>query len=276
NGTLLPKEDVVLHCHDLSILRGYGLFDFFLVRDFQPLFLEDYLDRFEASARFLRLPLAMSRQALRQAIEQLIACNGRADAAIRLVLTGGYSMDGYRPAEPNFLILEHPYPARDERAYQQGVRLLSFPYVRTFPTVKTTNYAVGIHQLPRLQRAGAVDVLFHQDGWLSETQRANFFIVAEDGVVATPAEGILRGVTRKQVLALARQRFPVEERPVHMEELKRAREAFLTSSTKGVLPVVQVDDIVIGDGKPGPCSQTLGRAFQERVEAYVKNPSESP
>ncbi len=271
----MPREEVALHCHDLSILRGYGLFDFFLVRGFQPLFLEDYLDRFEASARFLRLPLPMERADIRQAIHRLIERNGRPDAAIRLVLTGGYSLDGYRPARPNFLILEHPYPERDERAYREGVRLLTFPYVRTFPTVKTTNYAVGIHQLPRLQRAGAMDVLFHQEGWFSETQRANFFIVTEEGVVATPGEGILRGVTRKQVLALARQRFPVEERPVHLEELKRAREAFLTSSTKGVLPVVQVDAVVIGEGRPGPCSQALGAAFDELVDAYVKAHSTS-
>ncbi len=269
NGELTPSEEASLHVSDLSILRGYGLFDFFTVRKGKPLFLEDYLDRFYQSAWFMRLDVPFSREDLTGQILELVEANGLEEAGIRLVLTGGYAPDGYTPTAPNLLIMEYPAPKYPASHYENGVKLMLFEYNRTFPTAKTINYIVGINLLPQMRAVGAEDVLFFSDGHIFETTRANFFIVTQDDVIVTPGEGILKGVTRKKTLEVARRHFKVEERPLAMEELATAKEAFMTSSTKRVLPVTQVDETVIGSGKPGVVTQELLRLFLEEEERWL-------
>ena len=98
-----------------------------------------------------------------------------------------------------------------------------------------------------------------------EATRSNFFIFRGDTLI-TPRRGILIGITRNVVLELARSMFSIEERPISLEELALADEAFITSSSKEITPVVQIDDLVIGDGKPGPHSYQLEQLFIEMVE----------
>jgi branched-subunit amino acid aminotransferase/4-amino-4-deoxychorismate lyase len=120
-----------------------------------------------------------------------------------------------------------------------------------------------------MKQAGAEDVLFHYGGQIFETTRANFFIVDRGGTVITAGSGILGGITRSKVLEAARRHFPVEERGVGLSELKTAREAFITSSTKRVMPVVQVDDLTIGSGKPGETTLRLLALLKAEEEAYL-------
>jgi branched-subunit amino acid aminotransferase/4-amino-4-deoxychorismate lyase len=271
NGEIVPKEDTMLGIDDLAILRGYGMFDFFLIRKGQPLFFEDYLDRFERSARLLRLEIPYTRQELKQQILQLVRANGLQEAGLKLVLTGGYSPDGYSLAsQSNLLILESPLPHYNPAQFEEGIKLLLCEYHRTIPAAKTINYIMGIYMIPEIKAAGAEDVLFHFNGLVHETTRANFFIVKQDDTVVTAGEGILRGITRKKTLEVARQHhFLVEERDLSLDELKTAREAFITNSTKQITPVVRVDDMTIGDGKPGEITRKLMKLLDEEVERYL-------
>ena len=269
NGTLVPADAATLGVSDLAILRGYGMFDFFLVKNGRPLFLEDYLDRVEKSAAQLHLHLPVTREELSGQIMRVIRANGLPDASMRLVLTGGYAEDGYSPSVPNLLIMEYPFPHYPPSRYTQGVKLMLHEYQRTFPSAKSINYLVGIYLLPQQKAAGADDVLFHHNGLIYETTRANFFIVKQDGTIVTAADGILEGITRKKLLEVARRHFRVEERNLSMEELKTASEAFITSSTKRVMPVVQVGDVVIGDGKPGEVTHRLLDLLKAEEEAYI-------
>jgi branched-chain amino acid aminotransferase len=84
--------------------------------------------------------------------------------------------------------------------------------------------------------------------------------------LVTPGKGILMGITRDVVLKLSRGRFPIEERPILLEELAQADEAFITSSSKEIMPVVQIDDITIGKGVPGTRTYELEQWFIELVE----------
>ncbi|MEK7255150.1 MAG: aminotransferase class IV, partial [Bacteroidota bacterium] len=259
NGKLVPAEQATLHASDLAILRGYGMFDFFLVKKGQPLFLDDYLDRFEKSSRILHLHVPFSRQELTRQIMEVVRANGLTEGGMRLVLTGGYASDGYSPSTPNLIIMEHPAPVYPVERYEKGVKLMLHEYHRTFPSAKTINYIVGIYLLPQMREAGAEDILFHSGGNIYETTRANFFIVLPDDTIVTAGDGILEGITRMKTLEVAKRHYHVEERDLALEELKTAREAFITASTKGVMPVVQVDDQVIGNGKPGEVTRHIGR-----------------
>lgn len=273
NGHLVPAGEASLKVSDLSVIRGFAIFDFFLFRQGHPLFLDDYLDRFYRSAELLHMAVPFSKAGFARQILQLIEHNGQEEGGIRLLLTGGYSPDGYTPAEPNVLILQSPLPAKTWQN-SQGIKLMTHTFLREIPEVKTTNYVTGISLLPELQRRGFDDLLFVENGeWIRESARSNFFLVLDGQRVVTPGTKVLLGVTRKQILHLAGKRYQVEERDVHISEVAEAREAFFTSTIKGVLPVVQVDDQVIGDGKSGPVAAQLYRDFIAHVEAYLEEQS---
>lgn len=269
NGQLVRADEAALKVTDLSILRGFAIFDFFLFRQKQPLFLDDYLDRFYRSAALIHMEIPYTRAAFAAQIFQLIEANQQEDGGIRLLLTGGYSPDGYTPTDPNILILQYPLPANAYRT-DFSIKLMTYHFLRELPEVKTTNYATGIRLLTEMKQRGADDVLYIDGEWIRESARSNFFLVLDDGRVVTAGNKVLLGVTRKQILHLARQRYKVEEREVHISEIKQAKEAFFTSSIKGVLPVSQIDDQVIGDGKIGPVASQLQQDFMQLVQAYVQ------
>ncbi|MBI1228261.1 MAG: amino acid aminotransferase [Bacteroidetes bacterium] len=270
NGELVPKEQASLGITDLAIQRGYGLFDYFVVKRGRPVFFEDYLDRVERSAKWLHLALPVTREELKQQVLQLIRANGEQEAGIKVILTGGYATDGYSPEKSNIVILEMPPPKYPVSKFEQGVKLMSYEHHRTFPSAKSINYIVGIYLLPQQQAAGAEDVLFHFNGEIYETTRANFFIVTEDGIIVTAGDGILHGITRKRLLEVAKQHYTIEERKPTLEELKTAKEAFISSSTRLLMSVIQVDDVIIGDGVPGPITKHLLELMKAEVERYLE------
>jgi D-alanine transaminase/branched-chain amino acid aminotransferase len=118
--------------------------------------------------------------------------------------------------------------------------------------------------------AGAADVLWHDGEVISESSRSNLFVLTSDGVLRTPARNILAGVTRKQVLELAREFTSVQESDVPLASLATAREVFMTSSSKGVLAVTRLDGKPVGDGRPGALTQELAKRLEAHVAAYLE------
>mgnify|MGYP006283927987 CR=1 FL=1 len=271
NGHMVPASSATLAVNDLAILRGYGIFDYFLFQHFQPLYIDEYLQRFFRSAELMHLAIPMSQTELHRAILQLIAANQAERGGIRLVLTGGYAPDGYTPVAPNLIIMQHPWPTHPEYCYTDGVKLLTAPFSREIPEVKTINYMMGIRMLPKLKEAGAKEVLYHTGDSITESTRSNFFLLKNDGTLVTQSEDILLGITRRQVLDLAAPLTKVEVRDLKLDELCDAREAFLTGSTKKIMPVVQINALQIGEGRPGEFTRHLMQAFAERSKAYAKN-----
>lgn len=271
NGALVPSESATLGVADLALLRGYGVFDYFLFKKGYPLFIEDYLDRFTRSTALLHLSLPFDRLRLKECIFELIRANGIEEGGIRLLLTGGYSSNGYTPTAGNLLILQYPMPNSLTPAQRtNGLVLLSHNYQREIPEVKTINYLEGIRMLGDMQAAGADDLLYHDNGSIRESVRSNFFIVNDKGILVTPANKILKGITRKKLIKVANEFMPVECREVRLEELAAAKEAFVSSSTKGAAAVVKIDSEVIGSGKPGPICQKIQLAFEVYTDNYLE------
>lgn len=245
NGQFIEEEKATLHFRDLSFQRGYGIFDFFRLEGNKPLFLDDHLDRFFFSAQSMHLEISRDRPAIITAIEDLVRRNNLPNSGIRLSLTGGYSEDGFSLANPNFLISQHSFTPPTENQVQEGMRLLTYPHQRQLPAIKSIDYLMAVWLQPLRAKAGADDILYHQNNVISECPRSNFFLVTKDNKIITPANNILAGITRKKVLKLARQHFVVEEGPILLQDLLSAREAFITSTTKQILPVSLIDDIVL-------------------------------
>lgn len=266
NNSFLEEDKAVLQVNDLSILRGYGVFDFLRTYNGSPLFLEHHLDRFFHSASQMYLCLEQSRKELTEIILELARRNNLVQSGIRILLTGGYSSDGYKPSKPNLLLLEQSLEMPLEGSLKAGIRVISYEYLRELPSVKSTNYLMGVWLQEKIRERGAADVLYFRDGIVSEFPRANVFIVTKEGKLVTPARNILKGITRMKVLELARDKFEVEERAVMLEEVKAAAEVFMTSTTKRVMPVVQVDEVLIGEGRRGEVTSELQKMFLEMEE----------
>ncbi|MDX1478916.1 MAG: aminotransferase class IV [Saprospiraceae bacterium] len=270
NGEIFPRDDARIPLNDLGLLRSYSIFDFFRVLEGKPLFIEDHIDRLWYSAEVMDLALPWDKGEIDGMCRALVAKNQAVDAGMRVVVTGGYAEDGYTPTRPNIYMMLHTLPQYDESLYSAGARVISTPYMRDMPSVKTTIYIQSIQYKKRMQEAGAVEVLYHWQGNLAECSRSNIFFVDADDTIITPKHGMLKGVTRKQVLELAHQEYVVDLRPVHLDELPDMHEAFITSTTKGVMPVRQIDDLVVGNGKAGPVTKDLMRRFEAWVQGYLR------
>jgi branched-chain amino acid aminotransferase len=251
NGVLVPSDQASLQISDLSIQRGFGVFDFFKTLNYKPIFLEEHLDRFFRSAAGLRLEVGKTREELRALIALLQEKNQVAYSGFRLTLTGGYATDSITPATPNLVISQVSLPGAISEKVQPSIRLVSYPHRRQLPEIKSIDYLMAIWLQPYIRECGADEVLYHQeDGSITECPRSNFFLVTADDVVVTPARGILPGIIRGKVLELARQQFAVEVRDVTLSELSAAKEVFITSTTKHILPVAQVDGVEFGEAGP--------------------------
>ncbi|AQG81378.1 aminotransferase class IV [Spirosoma montaniterrae] len=267
NGTIAPTTELAVGITDLGLLRGYGMFDYFLTYNGKPFQWDWYWERFRNSAAQMHLPLPLGKEETYAVVMQLIEQSGEPDVAVRFVMTGGYSADSISIEQPNLLILTeaiHPVPPVQ---YENGIKVILDEYVREMAEVKSTDYKRVILKAPDIRAAGASDLLYQRGGEISELSRSNFFLVKGDRIV-TPNRHVLRGITRRTVMELAAVDFKVEERPVLLSELYDADEAFTTSSTKKVLPITQIGDLTIGDGKVGPKSQYLLERFNELVQGW--------
>ena len=276
NGEILPREKALIPVFDLGLLRGLGIFDYFRVLEGIPVFAEDHIDRLENSMQMMDFQTGISREKWMDLFYQLIHANKVENAGFRVVVTGGFSDDGYTiPEKKNVYMMLHSLPATDPTQYEKGVRLLTVNYQRDTPAAKTTVYIESMKAQPLLKREGAFEVLYHFKGEISECSRCNIFFITPEGVIVTPAKGMLKGITRKQVLAIAAENnMPLQEREVHLEEIPWMAGAFLTATTKGVLPVVKIDDQKIGNGLVHPLAKKLHELYLQRVDNYLLQASE--
>ena len=109
NGQLVSEDEAKLSVTDLAIQRGYGIFDFLKIVKGKPIFIEDYFNRFYKSANEMNLEIDMERGELHDAVNRLLAKNNIPNSSLKLILTGGYSEDGYQIAKPNFIIIQTPF-----------------------------------------------------------------------------------------------------------------------------------------------------------------------
>jgi len=267
DGRWAHPREATISINDTAILRAYSVFESLRTYDRRPFHLDEHLARLYRSAELIDLDIPYTREQIAAVIREVIARNAYKHATIRIFVTGGETEDSILPTgKPVLVVLITPLGERDMQRFAQGIKVITTHLQRIMPEAKTNNYVAAVRALKEAARHNATDVLFvNEQGHVLEATRSNFFIFRGDTLV-TPRQGILIGVTRNVVLNLARDRFAVEERPVLLDELSLVGEAFITSSSKEILPVVQIDDLVIGDGKPGPRTIELEQRFIDLVE----------
>lgn len=272
DGEYVDSDAAQLPADDLAVLRGYGIFDFTRTYGGRPFRLDAHLQRLRRSAELILLDLPLSLAEIRNVALETLARNGypgRGEARLRLVVTGGASPDDITPAgESRLLALVTPFAAQPAERYRDGVRLVTNRQERPLPEAKTIEYVSAIMAQRRARQAGAVEAIYvNRQGHALEGTTTNLFAVF-DGRLVTPGDEILYGVTRQAVLELCAARMPVEQRALPLDELLRADEVFITSSSKEVCPVRQVDGTLIGP--PGPHTRNLMQDFSELAAASAR------
>jgi branched-chain amino acid aminotransferase len=267
SGQWVHPDKAAISINDIGVLRGYSVFESLRTYDRRPFHLDLHLTRLFRSARLIDMDIPWSAQQIAEIVREVITRNTYRHAAIRLLVTGGESEDGILPSGmPALAVLITPLEERDTELFAKGCKLITTKLQRNSPEAKTANYIAAVRALKVAVRRGATDALFvNEREHVLEATRSNFFIFRGDTLI-TPNKGILVGITRNVVLELARGKFAIEERPILLEELALADEAFITSSSKEITPVVQIDNQIIGNGKPGQRTCQLEQLFIEMVE----------
>jgi branched-chain amino acid aminotransferase len=266
-GRWVHPDKATISINDMAVIRGYSVFESLRTYNFRPFHLDEHLERLYRSAIMIDMEIPWSSKQVADIVREIIARNTYQHASIRLLVTGGESEDGILPSgNPLLVVMITPLGERDMERFARGSKLITTKLQRISPEAKTANYIAAVRALKEASRRNAADALFvNEREHVLEATRSNFFIFRGDTLV-TPRRGILIGITRNIVLELAQSLYVVEERPILLEELALADEAFITSSAKEITPVVQIDDLIIGDGKPGPRTYQLEQRFIEMVE----------
>ena len=265
NGKIIPFRKASLKLNDLGVLRGYGVFDYLRTYHGKPLQLEDNLKRFRSSAKLIGLSVRYPKASLERAISTLIKKNRLKEASVRMVLTGGPSSDFLTPEKPTLFILATPFKPLPGRLYKKGGKLITYEHLRQFPEAKSINYITAVKLQKRRRAEKAIDILYTYRSKILECSVSNFFMFIGNTLV-TPKQDILNGITRRTVMKLASKHFAVIERAIRVAELSHASEMFITAANKMVLPIVQIDDEIIGTGKVGKNTRQLMQIFAEFVE----------
>jgi branched-chain amino acid aminotransferase len=274
NGKIVQADKPALLVNDLGWLRGYGVFDFMRTYNGKIFRFDDNWARFTNSAKQLNLKIPISQPEAEKVIYQLIKKNKLKEAGIRLALSGGRAIDdgliepdSKRPTLAILIEDTHGLPAK---LYQTGAKLMTFNYQRPVPEAKNFNYLWAIKLAPEKKKRGAIEILYTAETKVLECSTSNFFLIKGNKLITVKAN-VLGGITRKTIIELAKKQLPklkIEERDLKISELKTANEAFITAANKKILPIVKIDSMVIGSGKPGPTTKELMKLFEDYTKNY--------
>src|SRR6186997_1164121 len=280
NGRVSDQEHAVISVFDHGFLYGEGVYETLRTYNGQPFLFDPHMRRMRNSAGMLALDIPLTDAQIDARFRETMRAAGLGDhpdreAYIRILVTRGIGELTYDPAAtptPSIVVIVKPnaHPPRD--VFERGVRVSLVGVVRNHPStvnplIKSNsllNNALGMQEA--LRRGGFEGVMRNYKGELAECTQSNLFIV-KDGAALTPPidAGLLPGITREFMFEIgAELGIPVRDAVLKDEDLFGADEAFLTSTTREVLPIVKVDDRQIGAGTPGPITRALLDGYRKK------------
>ncbi len=263
----LSARDIL---EDIGWIRDYKVFEVMEAKGKIVFHLDYHLERLNSSLVKASLLSAfpVNSQFLEKTIAKILELNHFPASLIWIYLTGGCTKDGFSPnSPPNLYILASRF-SRPILYVGEGLCLKTIYCARQNPLIKNTDYFEAERIISSISALGYDDILYSGGSQLLETSRANFFIV-RNGVIITAKYYVLEGVTRKIILDLAqRKNIAVEMRPIEFRDLEMTEEAFITNTTKGVWPVIGVDEKRF---EVGPITLKLRELFNNYRNNYFKN-----
>jgi branched-chain amino acid aminotransferase len=229
----------------------------------QVLKFDAHLDRMEDSARRAEIPLKIDRKALRAAVREMILETGFGDVRFRITVP--------REAPATYIITLEPFKPPTPELLQTGIKVITSPNsARENPAAKTTGWMHSRQALQTALPAGYSDVILTDAGGnLLETLSANFYAIL-DGALRTAGTGVLPGIAQQIVFEIASSELPISRVAPNIADVPRFAEAFITSSSRGIIPVVVIDETTLGNGTPGPRTRSLRQRYDIWVREHLE------
>ncbi|HEU0070448.1 MAG TPA: D-amino-acid transaminase [Alphaproteobacteria bacterium] len=265
NGQYIEHRRAGVHIDDRGYQFADGVYEVVTIAGGRLIDADLHWKRLERSLKELRIAEPMSRAALEHVMREVIRRNGVKDGIVYAQITRGVAPRDHvfpKKARPAVVVTAKRLKAADPKLVARGVDVISLPDIRWARCdIKSLSLLPNVMAKQAAKEQGAHEAwLVDADGDVTEGSSTNAWIVSAKGALVTRPAGpeILNGVTRLAVLALARaQKMKIEERAFSLKEARKAKEAFITSSTNFVMPVTRLDGKAIGSGKPGPFAQKL-------------------
>jgi D-alanine transaminase len=277
NGEYLPLSEAKVPVLDRGFIFGDGVYEVIPAYARRLFRIDEHLQRLQNSLTAVRIPNPYSEQEWKQVLNKLLEKNPAEDSSIYLQVTRGVATrDHAFPASitPTVFAMASPLLTTDEKAFNQGVAAITLDDTRwQHCNVKAITLLANILLRQTAIDAGAAEAILIRDGEVTEGAASNVFIVS-GGVIKTPPKGarLLPGITRDLIVELARiQQLPIEEVNFSKAELLAAEEIWISSSTKEIMPVVNLNDKPVGNGRPGPLAHKLFGVFQEYKQMLKAN-----
>ena len=273
NGTFVDKKDAKISVFDHGFLYGDGAFEG--IRSYNGLVfrLKEHIDRLFETAHTLLIDIGLAKKRMEKAIIDTLKANQLKDAYIRVIVTRGEGDLGLDPrkchGKTGIIIIADKITLYAKELYDKGLEIITVPTVRNHPEalnprLKTLNYLNNIFAKIEANNAGYSEaIMLDHHGFVAECTGDNIFIV-KNGVLSTPNQGQLKGITRDCVLEIAQKnKIEISERLMTRHEVFIADECFLTGTAAEIIPVVKVDGRIIGNGKPGAMTLKLMKGFHQ-------------
>jgi branched-chain amino acid aminotransferase len=279
NGVITPAEEARVSVLDHGFAFGDSVYEVLRTYSGSPFEPGRHFRRLRASAARLGFDVGLADEELLARADALLSRAGNPESYLRIVVSRGIGDCSYRfdtVRGPTIVMVCKPFSPYPDWHYEDGIRVAAVGVRRNHPqaldpAIKTSNLLNNVLAVREAQARSAEEaILLNQEGFLAEGASTNVFF-ATSSVLRTPplAAGILAGITREVTLELAQDLgIAVRQEPVRLDELLAADEAFLTSTTREVVPLREVDDHVIGDGRPGPTTRRLLAAFRTYAPAH--------
>lgn len=276
NGQYTPHQDAAVHIEDRGYQFADGVYEVCEIWQNKIVDMARHMDRLDRSLRELRIGWPIARAALEFVIGEVVRRNKVSNGIVYVQVTRGVSRrDHFFPPDdvaPSVVVTARSSSAAAaEKAAETGINIVTYPENR-WPRVDIKTVALLPNVLAKQyakENGGKEAWYIDDDGNVTEGGSTNAWIVSKEGVLITrPAEnGILRGITRAVVLDLvAREGISFEERAFSLEEARVAREAFVTAASTLVMPVVKIDDTIVGNGHPGLVATRLRQLFHTATD----------
>jgi len=272
NGSFVPEADAKVSVFDRAFLFADGVYEVTAVLGGRPLDLDAHLARLDRSLAEMQIAPPLTHAELRALHRELIARNGVEEGVVYLEITRGVAdRDFLYPADaaPTVVAFTQSRSLLDNPYAVTGVKVITLPDLRwKRRDIKSTSLLAQTMGKQQAKLHGAYEAWMVEDGVVTEGTSSTSFILDAEGRLRTQPLGhhILPGVMRRAVLRLAEtEGLTIEERPFTVAEALQAREAFLTAASAFVLPVVEIDGVAIGNGRPGPIAQAFRRLYIEEA-----------
>src|ERR1700676_585362 len=274
-GQYLPHRQAAVHIEDRGYQFGDGVYEVIAVTGGHLVDEERHLARLHRSLTELRINPPMSDAALKIVIREVVGRNGVDTGIVYLQITRGVAPREHafpKAAKPVLVVPSRRSRPPDPRLGREGIAVITIADIRWQRCdIKSVALIANVLGKQQAREASAYEAWqVDRNGQVTEGTSTNAWIVtADDSVITRAADhAILNGVTRAAILdIIQREGYRLVERPFSVEEAKAAREAFLTSTTADLLPVVRIDGVTVAGGKPGPLSRKLREAYFDHAMA---------